>query len=338
MPVVSVLMPCYNAAETLPTALESLTRQTLTDFELVAVDDGSTDETITILQSWAADDARFNIVSQAHRGIVKALNTGLNACQADYVARMDADDLAHPDRLAKQVSFLDQHPDTALVGCQVKAFPSGDVRKGFEIYLDWQNSLLTDEAIRREIFVESPLAHPSVMVHKNWLLEVGGYQEHGWPEDYDLWLRLYLAGARFAKLPEMLLEWREHEERLTRQDSRYSLENFLRVKAHYLVRGPLHGRGSVLIWGAGMIGRRLSKHLQREGAPLSAFVDVDPQKIGRTRRGLPILPPENLPGWWQNSPRPVVLAAVGARGARQLIRQHLTQQGLQEGVDWWGVA
>lgn len=338
MPVVSVLMPCYNAAETLPSALESLTRQALTDFELIAVDDGSTDETITLLRTWAADDARLNIFSQAHRGIVKALNTGLNVCQADYVARMDADDLAHPDRLARQIAFLDQHPDTALVGCQVKAFPPGEVRRGFEIYLEWQNSLLTDESIRREIFVESPLAHPSVMVRKNWILEVGGYQEHGWPEDYDLWLRLYLAGARFAKLPEVLLEWREHEERLTRQDSRYSLENFLRVKAHYLVRGPLHGRGSVLIWGAGMIGRRLSKHLQREGAPLSAFVDVDPQKIGRTRHGIPILSPEDLPDWWQGSPRPVVLAAVGARGARQLIRQYLTQQGLQEGVDWWGVA
>jgi hypothetical protein len=169
-------------------------------------------------------------------------------------------------------------------------------------------------------------------------LEVGAYQEHGWPEDYDLWLRLYLAGARFAKLPEVLLEWREHEERLTRQDSRYSLENFLRVKAHYLVRGPLYGRESVLVWGAGMVGRRLSKHLLREGAPLSAFVDVDPNKIGRTRRGVPIISPEGLLDWWQGSPKPVVLAAVGARGARQLIRQHLTTYGLQEGADWWGVA
>ena len=338
MPVVSVLMPCYNTAGTLTLALESLAQQTLTDFELIAVDDGSTDETISLLQEWAAGDARINIVSQSHGGIVQALNAGLRVCQADYIARMDADDLAYPDRLARQAAFLDQHPDTALVGCQVKAFPPGEVRRGFEIYLDWQNSLLTDESIRREIFVESPFAHPSVMVHKNWLLAEGGYQERGWPEDYDLWLRLYLSGARFAKLPEVLLQWREHEDRLTRQDSRYSLENFLRLKAHYLVRGPLVGRESVLVWGAGMVGRRLSKHLQRQGAPLSAFVDVDPQKIGRTRRGLPILSPEDLPAWWQSSPQPVVLAAVGARGARRLIRQHLTQQGLQEGIAWWSVA
>jgi glycosyltransferase involved in cell wall biosynthesis len=338
MPVVSVLMPCYNAAETLSAALDSLARQTLADFELIAVDDGSTDGTLEILQDWAVGDRRLNLISQDHGGIVKALNVGLEACRAVYIARMDADDLAHPERLARQVAFLEQHPETALVGCRVRGYPPENVRGGFSIYLEWQNSLLTDEDICREIFVESPLAHPSVLVRREWLMRVGGYQEHGWPEDYDLWLRLYLAGAGFAKLPEVLLDWREHDERLTRQDSRYSLENFLRVKAHYLVRGPLLGREAVLLWGAGMMGRRLSKHLLRQGAPLSAFVDIDPHKIGRTRRGLPILSPDDLPDWWGNSPEPVVLAAVGARGARQLIRQQLIRFGLQEGRDWWSVA
>jgi len=335
---VSVLMPCYNAADTLTSTLESLTRQTLTDYELIAVDDGSTDGTLDLIQKRAAGDARIHLVSQDHGGIVKALNAGIGKCQSGYIARIDADDHAHPDRLAKQVSFLDQHPDIAIVSCQVRGFPLENLRQGFEVYLDWQNSLLTDDDIRREIFVESPMAHPSVVVRKDWLLEVGAYQERGWPEDYDLWLRLYLAGARFAKLPEVLLEWREHEARLTRQDSRYSLENFLRLKAHYLVQGPLRGRESVLIWGAGMMGRRLSKHLLRAGAPLSAFVDVDPGKIGRTRRDLPILSHEQLPGWWGSSANPVVLASVGARGARQLIREQLIRYGLQEGVDWWCVA
>lgn len=335
---VSVLMPCYNTAGTLRQALESLAQQTFADFELIAVNDGSTDGTLEILQDWASGDKRLRLIGQDHEGIVGALNAGLKACQAAYIARMDADDLSHPERLARQVAFLEEHPETAVVGCRVRGYPPGEVREGFSIYLNWQNSLLTDDDIRREMFVESPLAHPSVMMRKNWLMQVGGYQERGWPEDYDLWLRLYQAEAGFAKLPEVLLDWREHEQRLTRQDSRYSLENFLRVKAHYLLRGPLLARESVLIWGAGMIGRRLSKHLQRQGAPLSAFVDVDPGKIGRTSRGLPILPPEDLPVWWQKSTKSVVLSAVGARGARQLIREQLTRFGLEEGRDWWCVA
>jgi glycosyltransferase involved in cell wall biosynthesis len=338
MPAVSVLMPCYNANATLSAALESLARQTLTDFELIAVNDGSEDGTWELLKHWAARDVRIRLVSQAHQGIVVALSKGLEYCQAEFIARMDADDLSHSERFARQVAFLDQHPDIALVGSRVRGYPPEEVREGFAVYLEWQNALLDDEDIRREIFVESPLAHPSVMMRRDDLQEVGGYQEHGWPEDYDLWLRLYLAGKRFAKLPEFLLDWREHPDRLTRQDSRYSLENFLRVKAHYLVRGPLRGKEAVLVWGAGMTGRRLSKHLLRHEAPLTAFVDVDPGKIGRTRRGLPILSPDDLPDWWRTSTNPVVLAAVGARGARRLIRHHLTGIGLQEGRDWWGVA
>jgi glycosyltransferase involved in cell wall biosynthesis len=319
-------------------ALESLNVQTLADFEVIAVDDGSTDATSSILQEWAEFDERVHPISQTHNGIVSALNVGMQACQSPFIARMDADDLAYPERLALQVAFLEEHPRTAVVGCLVRGYPPEDVRQGFSIYLDWQNSLLTDKDIRREIFIESPLAHPSVMVRKEWLFQVGGYQELGWPEDYDLWLRLYLAGAKFAKVPKILLDWREHTTRLTRQDSRYSLENFLRAKAYYLTRGPLLDRDAVLLWGAGMVGRRLSKHLVRQGAPLKAFVDVDPAKIDRTRRGLPILPPEAIPRWWEQWSNPVVLAAVGARGARRLIRQRLESYGLREAQDWWSVA
>jgi hypothetical protein len=197
---------------------------------------------------------------------------------------------------------------------------------------------VSHEAITREIFIESPLAHPSVAFRKRWVEQVGGYQEHGWPEDYDLWLRLCLAGAKFAKVPEILLYWREHEHRLTRTDSRYSVENFLRAKAHYLCQGPLRDRDRVIIWGAGQMGRRLSKHLEREGAPLAVFIDIDPAKIGRKRRGRLIVAPEDLKHWIERFERPVVLAAVSSRGARELIRERLSGMGLREGLDWWAVA
>jgi hypothetical protein len=251
---------------------------------------------------------------------------------------MDSDDFSHPERLERQAAFLQAQPEIAVVGCRVEGFPAEQVCQGYRIYIDWLNSLLSEADIRREIFIESPFAHPSVMFRKSMILEAGGYQEHGWAEDYDLWLRLYVSGRRFAKLDEVLLGWREHPDRLTRRDSRYSLENFIRAKAHYLMRGPLQGRQAVILWGAGMIGRRLSKHLLRQGAPLAAFIDIDPAKIGRTRRGLPVLDPAELPALWQRSASPVLLAAVGARGARQLIRQRLVGFGLQEGQDWWGVA
>ena len=338
MPSVSVLMPCYNAADTLEETLHSLAAQTHPDFEVIAVDDGSRDDTLSILTSWTARDKRFHLVTIEHGGIVTAPNVGLEACRGKYIARMDADDLTHPDRLTLQAAYLDQHPDVALVSCLVEGFPQDDVREGFRIYLDWLNSLTTDEDIRREMFVESPVAHSSVMFRRQTVQELGGYQEHGWPEDYDLWLRMYLNGAHFAKLPQTLLQWREHPNRLTRTDSRYSLENFLRAKAHYLARGPLADRDAVIIWGSGMTGKRISKHLLRQDLPLVAFIDIDPKKIGRTRRGLPILSFDDFMTEWKKYQNPVCLAAVGARGARILIREQLTNFGLVEAVDWWGVA
>lgn len=338
MPRVSVLLPCYNAADTLEETLACLFAQSEVDFEIVAVDDGSTDETLTILEEQARRDGRLRPLARPHAGIIPALNVGLEACRASCVARMDADDLAHPDRLAKQADFLDAHPQVGLVASLVEGFPSEELREGFQIYIEWLNSLVTDEDIRRERFVESPLAHPSVMVRRDVVMEAGGYEERGWPEDYDLWLRLMERGVRMEKVEEVLLSWRDHPTRLTRSDSRYSLENFLRAKAHYLLRGPLKGRDALFIWGAGMMGRRLSKHLLRGGAPLQAFIDVDPKKIGRTRRGKPIVAADDLSGMWAQAEKPALLAAVGARGARELIRAKLTSFELEEGRDWWAVA
>ncbi len=331
-------MPCYDAQGTLDDAVRSILEQTLSNFELITVDDGSTDRTPDLLRDWAGKDRRVRILSLSHSGIIEALNRGLVACRAGLIARMDADDRAHPERLAKQVHFLTEYPNIAVVGSYVEAFPGDQVQEGFRQYLAWLNGLDTPELIARDIFVESPLAHSSTMIRADWLRQVGGYQEHGWPEDYDLWLRMHVAGARMGKVQELLLDWREHPDRLTRTDGRYSVENFLRAKAHYLCQGPLSDREAVVIWGAGQMGRRLSKHLERGGASLVAFVDIDPKKIGSIKRGLPILSAEELPDLLRQYREPVVLAAVGSRGARDLIRARLDGMGLVETQDYWAVA
>jgi glycosyltransferase involved in cell wall biosynthesis len=337
-PQVSVLMPCYNAAETISETLDSLFAQTHSNFEIVAVDDGSEDATLEIIQRAAQQDPRLKPIVRPHEGIIPALNSGLAACQAEYVARMDADDLAHPERLKLQTEFLEAHSEIGLVAALIEGFPQSELRGGFHIYIDWLNSLVEHEQIMRERFVESPFAHPSVMFRKSVVQELGGYQEHGWAEDYDLWLRMAAADVRFAKLSEVLVSWRDHPPRLTRTDSRYSLSNFLRAKAHYLMRGPLIGRECIIIWGSGMMGRRISKYLLDEDAPITAFVDIDPKKIGRTRRGKPIISIEDLANQWPAFEKPIILAAVGARGARKLIRASLEDMKLEEGRDWYAVA
>ena len=337
-PGISVLIPCHNARATLDEAVDSILQQSLVDLEIVAVDDGSEDGTTARLDHWAQQDSRMHVLHHPHRGLIESLNAGLAECRAPLIARMDADDRSHPERLEAQAALLAEQPDLAAVGCLVEAFPPQEVGPGLRLYLEWQNSLITPEAIGREIFVESPLVHPSVMMRSEWVRGVGGYQDRGWPEDYDLWLRLHAAGGRFAKVPQTLFAWREHAGRLTHGDPRYAIERFLRAKVFYLSQGPLHGRQSVIVWGAGIVGKRLSRLLLAEGLPLVAFVDIDPAKIGRTRRGLPVMGPAEFPAWWKRSPQPVLLAAVGARGARALVREQINDLGLVEGVDWLAVA
>ena len=338
MPSVSIVLPCYNAAETLQETLNSIQNQTFSDYELIAINDGSTDATLSLLESWGKDEKRLRVINQPHVGIVQTANVGIELTRSEFMARIDADDLMHPERLAQQVSFLNQNPEVGVISSLVEVFSEDGVREGYRIYVDWLNALTTNEDIRREIFVESPLPNPSVMIRTDLLRKLGGYEDHGWPEDYDLWLRMYLAGVVFEKIPKILLQWRDHPHRITRVDSRYSVKNFLRAKAFYLSLGPLQGRDAVIIWGAGMMGRRLGKHLQRQKVPLAIYVDIDPKKIGRVRRGCPIISWKDLQSCWDKYENPVILAAVGARNARWLIRKRLNESGFVEGKDWWAVA
>jgi glycosyltransferase involved in cell wall biosynthesis len=338
VPKVSVLLPVYQAATTLDETLESLLRQTIEDFEVVAVDDGSDDGSAEVLRAWAQRDRRFVAVDGPHLGLVGNLNRGLGYCRAPLIARMDADDIAHPQRLEKQVALLEARPDIAVVGCLVELFPPEQVARGFSIYAEWLNGLTEHSDIVRDIFVESPIVHPSAMMRRQDLEVLGGYRDKGWPEDYDLWLRYRSAGKLFAKVPETLLYWREHGARLTRTDGRYSVENFLRCKAHHLLEGPLEERENFFVWGAGQTGRRLSKHLIRGGRTPVAFVDIDPKKIGRTVRGVEVIDAEDLLAAWGCQQRPLLLAAVGSRGARALIRQRLAALGLVESADFICVA
>ena len=333
-PRISVLMPVYNAAGTLPETLQSIAAQTLGHFEVIAVDDGSDDDSGMILEAWRRGDRRIKPVYADRAGLVSALNHGLSLCKGDWVARMDADDRMHPDRLARQAALLESRPEISVAGSLVEIFADGPVGEGMKVYEAWLNSLVEPGDIAREIFIESPIAHPSAMVRRDVLVGLGGYRDAGWPEDYDLWLRCHAAGLQFAKVPETLLYWREHTGRLTHTDSRYSVENFLRVKARFLVDGPLNDRDGLIVWGAGQTGRRLSKHLVRMGRPVDAFVDISPRKIGGILRGAPVIDPGGLLETWSRYTRPMLIAAVSSRGARKLIRQALSDMGLVEVDDY----
>lgn len=196
-------------------------------------------------------------------------------------------------------------------------------------YENWQNALGCHEAIIRDLFVESPFVHPSVMFRKGAVESVGGYRETGWAEDYDLWLRLAAAGTRFARLPQPLFFWRERPERATRTSPEYSAEAFRACKAHHLRGGFLQGVSEVVLAGAGLEGRAWLRTLARQGVRVKLWVDVDPRKIGRVLHGAPVVGPGGV------SPADGrMLITVGTRGARGQLREWAKGAGFREGEDF----
>ena len=326
-PLVSVLLPVRNGAAYLAAALDSIGRQSLDQWELVSVDDHSGDATSRILAEYACRDHRIRVITPEGTGLVAALNAGLAACRAPLVARMDADDISHPSRLLRQFEILAGNPDVGLVACGFRHFPRHHLRVGMRSYESWQNGLVAHEQILRDLFVESPFVHPSVMFRNKLVAQVGGYRECGWTEDYDLWLRLAAAGVRFTRLTAPLFFWRDHPGRLTRTAPAYTAAAFRACKAHYLKLGFLAGVDEVTLVGAGREGRAWYRVLAEANIGVSRWIDADPRKQGRMLHGAPILPPDTE----QLSGRHLV--TIGTRGAREGIRDWLAERGLVEGVD-----
>ncbi len=326
-------MPVWNAAATLSIALASVLGQTERDLELVAVDDGSSDSSAAILDEQARHDPRLRVLHVPHAGLVPALELGLRATRGRLVARMDADDVSLPERLARQRAHLDRHDDVGLVATRVVFDGDRTRAAGYARHVDWQNRLLSHMDIALARFVESPLAHPSVMFRRSLVERLGGYAHGPFPEDYELWLRWLDADVRMEKLAEPLLVWRDGPGRLSRVDRRYTPDAFYRVKARYLARwlarhNPRHP--DIVAWGAGRLTRARLRHLREAGVRVTAFVDIDPRKIGTRIGGVPVVAPDDLPPHG----RCFVVSYVGSVDARERIVTRLAALGYRAGEDY----
>jgi hypothetical protein len=173
------------------------------------------------------------------------------------------------------------------------------------------------------------------MLRTQLLRSVGGYQDNGWPEDYDLILRLHARGARMRNLPDVLLDWRERADRASRTDARYSLPAFHRCKAFYLAASMPCGQDSAIVWGAGPVGKSFARDIAAQGIRIAGFVDVDPRKIGQHVGRVPIFAPDEL---LARRGRSLVISAVSGAPARARIRGFLADHGLQECRDFIAVA
>lgn len=324
-PAVSILLPAFNAASTLDPCLRSIARQTDPDWECVLVDDGSADDTLARAMAFARHEPRLIVVPTPRRGLVTALETGLARCRGALVARMDADDLMHSDRLHAQRRVLESRPELAAVGCGVRLFPRASLTAGMRTYERWMNGVVDPTALAAEAFVECPVAHPALMIRRAVLARLG-YRDRGWPEDYDLILRLLGEGAALANVPRRLLAWRDAPDRLSRRDPRYARERFTECKAAFLTAGLLAASDRYVLWGYGDTGRALHRALLAHGKRPSHVVELHPGRLCNVIQGAPVIAPEALV---RTIHHPVVASVVGS-AARAEIRAALASRGYLE--------
>lgn len=314
MPAISVLLPVRDAAPWLATSLASLWRQAFGDFEVIAVNDGSTDGSGALLERAAEGEPRLRVVHLPPSGLPAALNAGLARAGGTLIARHDADDLSHRLRLSLQRDHLAAHPEVGVVGCRVRLFPAAGA--GMRRWVAWHNGLLDHDGMAREALIDSPLAHGTALIRREALERVGGWSERGWAEDLDLWLRMLGAGVRFAKLRRVLYAWRQHAASATRSDPRYRRERFLDLRREALEHGLLRGARHATVIGVGdslETWRGLLAHGSRRVHPLAA---ARPS----TRMIAALAPP--------------VVLVFGAASARMRWRDALEAGALSEGRDF----
>lgn len=327
-PAISIVMPVFNAGGTIAEAIESCLGQTWSSFELIVMLDGCTDASGQIARSF--DDSRIRVLEREHRGVTESAAEAIRAARAPLIARMDADDISHPTRLARQEAFLVGHPGFAVVSGRVTILDP--VGEGMQRYVKWVNSLITDEDVARERFVECPVIQPSIMARREALDEVAGYRQCEWAEDHDLFLRMLRRKMRIGKVDDVVLSWRDGFERLTRRHPAYREEQVWKMKAHHLSLDDRVIEKGVALCGAGPIGKRLARLLQDEGIKIKGFFEVNPRRVGQRIHGAEVAGAQDFGKRWRDS---VLLGAVGLPGGRERVRKLALDEGYLEGVDFW---
>jgi glycosyltransferase involved in cell wall biosynthesis len=328
-PLVSVLLPFYKVEGEFDLAIQSICNQTFSRWELVLVSNNGNTTGKEIAKKWEAKDKRVKVVYEPQQGIAFALNTGLKHCTAPYIARMDADDISHPDRLEKQVNFLDRNPEIDVVSAQTSFASDCDSSEGFSIFVDWQNSIVTAEDHHVKRFIESPLAHPTIMFRRELIDNFGGYDTGPVPEDYELWLRWMDKGVRFYKIPEKLLVWQDHPARLTRTHENYSREAFYQVKCKYLaswINRTIPNNKKILICGSSRIGRKRATMLEEFGVNVFGFTDAK-KRPNRQVNFVCIKEITNPKEWF-------LVNFIARRGVGQAIKDHFSKLGFVEAKDF----
>lgn len=279
-PLVSIIMPVKNTAQFLEQCLDSIVHQSYQNWELLAVDDGSSDNSFSILESYQNKDSRIKPFRNDGKGIIDALRLAYSKSSGKLISRMDSDDIMTLDKISIMSSNLTDKGEGHLAVGLVKYFSETDLGEGFKNYQDWLNGLTIKGTNFSEIYKECVIPSPCWMVYRNDFEKCDALRPNIYPEDYDLTFRFYINGLKPIACDKILHHWRDYATRTSRTDENYADNTFITIKAAYFLQQEYDNKKNLVVWGAGRKGKALAKILIEKNIDFQWICD-NPKKIGK---------------------------------------------------------
>lgn len=329
-PLVSILIPYKNTSTYLKECLDSIMNQTYTDWEVIAIDDNSTDDSYEIVALYAQRDTRIKTYPNQGNGIIQALRTAYSKSRGGLITRMDSDDVMTPARIAKMTKDLTQCGTGFLSVGQVSYFSEHGISNGYERYAKWLNDLTAKGSNFSELYKECVVPSPCWMVHKTDFDTCGAFESNRYPEDYDLTFRFYASGLKIIPCKEVLLLWRDYDSRTSRTSTHYAHNYFLDIKLHYFLKLNREKEKPLSLWGAGKKGKQIAQMLQKENI-IFTWVCDNHNKIGKEIYGTIMQPYQEL----ENLVNFQSIITVANENEQQEIRNYLAKLGKVAMIDYF---
>ncbi len=329
-PLVSILLPFKNTATYLVACLQSILDQSYPHWELIAIDDHSSDDSRDIVARFAGADSRIQVFTNSGHGIIEALRQALTSSNGELVTRMDSDDLMTPGKLELMSRSLLRFGRGHLAVGYVRYFSAAGISDGYARYEKWLNGLTATGSNFSEIYKECVIPSPCWMTFRKDLDRCGGFEPERYPEDYDLTFRFYQHKLKCIPIREVLHCWRDYKTRTSRTSPRYAANYFLDIKLHYFLLLDYDNQRPLTLWGAGNKGKKIAKGLLQKGIGFHWLCD-NPKKIGKKIYGKEMLYYEVL----REMKDPQSLITVANAGAQAMIRGFLRSDGQQAMLDYF---
>ena len=319
-PLVSILMPYKNTVRYLEECLDSILDQEYPNWELLAINDHSTDHSQDIVQDYANRDTRIKHSFNSGQGIIEALRTAYSMSTGELITRMDSDDIMSINKLQKMASGLKSLGKGHLAVGKVKYFSDRGISDGYARYETWINALTQKGENFKEIYKECVIPSPCWMVFREDLDRSGAFTPDRYPEDYDLTFRFYEQGLTCIPCTDIIHMWRDYDTRTSRTHEHYAQNYFLQIKLHYFLKLDYDSNRPLVIWGAGYKGKTLAKGLKEREIPFTWLCD-NPNKIGKRIYDHPLVHFTSL----ETLENPQSIITVANEGAQDEIRKYLAQ-------------